>query len=127
MAFPDIDLNELSSCAREAFYNAYLEQTEQALEERLRPAEMLRIVKIHTDDFLQRLINEMAEARSVPARPSFVFTSYETPDAAVAGIFAAASRVAHTLREVEFAPEEFIDRCNAAAFGVVDYLLRKQP
>lgn len=127
MKFTRNDIRMVFARARKAFYNAHLEQTEHAPEERLRRKKMLKIVKIHTDDFFERLINEMAETRNVPARPSFVFTSYETPDAAVAGIFAAASRVAHTLREVEFAPEEFIDRCNAAAFGMADYLLKKQP
>jgi hypothetical protein len=126
MEFTNNDMKEIFDRARAAFYEEYLAQTEHALEERLCPAEMSKIVKIHADDYLVRLVDDMAWIRNVPAGPISVFTSYETAERAMAGVFAAASRVEQDLWE-EGAPDEFIDRCHAVTFDLADYLLKKQP
>ncbi|HEY8192121.1 MAG TPA: hypothetical protein VIG74_06830 [Alphaproteobacteria bacterium] len=121
-----IDMEEMFSRAREAFYAAYLVQTEHTLEERLRPQEMLENVRTHVDDFMTRLVDAMAEIKNVPAQPVCVFMSYETADDMLTGIFAAASMVEQDLRE-ECAPDEFIERCQAVTFDLADYLLKRMP
>lgn len=119
-------MREIFSRARAAFWNAALAQVGQTPEDGAPSAEMALRVRRDTNHFIFRLVDDLAWIRNVPADPMSVFASYETGDDAMAGIFAAASRVEQDLRE-EGAPDGYIDFCNAAAFGLADYFLPKLP
>lgn len=120
------DMREIFSRARAAFWNASLAQSGQTPEDSAPSAETVLMVRRYTNNFIFRLVDDLAWIRNVPADPVSVFASYETGDDAMAGIFAAAARVEQDFRE-DGASDEYIDLCHAVTFDLADYLLEKNP